>query len=706
LRSLLPLPPGAKEGLRAAKQLLENPQRLAALRVRFLDLLSQLRSRGLNLVTAIGEWRSALRGSSKNYRQLPDAELPFWHRGAAFPAKLVADLAFLPMPLATDPLLIDWFDRVLPWELSHVARVSRLRRAGAMLALAQAASTGGAADAPDAVATDSGPNATAADGEEAADDAGVKHRARARLEHAQEKVLDSAVRASLSSSPEGVVKEALRRAARPSQRAWSAERWQWSAWQAVIYGDSYYLPLLRNWPAAVEGLRRGQAAATIQRIWRARTSQQFAKVVQAASAFELARQAAQVLRKKDGAARAIQSRVRGKAVRQAFVDISKALSEGTRSARGVAAEQLKAANAAKERRKDRDTAARRIQRRGRVAHARREARHKREASQATINSASNLLAQVHSVASLAATLVRHRQSQQIMWRVYEHAVLGWYEHAAAYFASAAAGERADQGSAEGVAALGEWALPQKKRLGMTKSNATKQLLKQPGGMPAAPDESADSSGAQATGALPAPRPFAAGGARLRPRQLEAAKAQLEGAVAIATLLEEVASKGVEVTTVAEAAHQAALAAKPGATKNGALYTAYAEARDAWRRRLQRAGGLGSGAGGRPVPRPGSLQEARGPRERIEGEAGQARGGGQRMECAACARGGRRARGRQPSRSPRGAQQSGSRAAGASTWGGGGGGAGAHATSHRWRAASRPARAPRTIAARRRRDGQQ
>ena len=49
------------------------------------------------------------------------------------------------------------------------------------------------------------------------------------------------------------------------------------------------------------------------------------------------------------------------------------------------------------------------------------------------SSSSMLMAQLSGVRALAALLIRHRQTRAVMWRVFEHAVLGWYEHAASHF---------------------------------------------------------------------------------------------------------------------------------------------------------------------------------------------------------------------------------------------------------------------------------
>ena len=65
-----------------------------------------------------------------------------------------------------------------------------------------------------------------------------------------------------------------------------------------------------------------------------------------------------------------------------------------------------------------------------MALAKRDIAGRKQQARAQLTTASHLLAQVHGVAMLASVLVRHRQARHVMWRVYEHAVLDWYEHAA------------------------------------------------------------------------------------------------------------------------------------------------------------------------------------------------------------------------------------------------------------------------------------
>ena len=229
--------------------------------------------------------------------------------------------------------------------------------------------------------------------------------------------------------------ELLRDATRRSRsRQWSAERWQWTALQSLLYGEpTHYVRLLRGLPAARDGMARVRAARVMQRYWRGRGKQRFANTIDAAAALEHARAAAAVFRRQDGAARTIQARGKGKQVRAAFADLSAALLGRESSARREAAEQLAAAKERRERRRREDAAVLSIQRRGRVVQARRSV-HQRKAELASQQTAmasryvSGLA--IRGVATLTRVLQRHRQQKRLMANVYRHAVVAWYEKAA------------------------------------------------------------------------------------------------------------------------------------------------------------------------------------------------------------------------------------------------------------------------------------
>ena len=427
LRTLLPLPADEKEAAQLAKQVLGSMQQMDAKRGRFLELLGELRHRSAAVVTAVGHWRTCLRRAQHHFISLPDEEMPFWHNNCAYPARLVADLDFLPAPCASDPLLLSWFGKQLPWIFANLPKAAGLPLASVTLALVADAA---AARAPSYVGgvsyADAGADLSSASRQREI------LRETQKLERAQRAILKEAHMANLVPSDERLLKEATRKAG--ARGEWTPERWQWSALQSLIYGEpTYFLRLLKGLPACREGLEMIQAATTVQRHYRRRYHAKFARITEDALMMQAAQEAADLLRRRHVAAGRVQAIARGRATRMAFNDIAQGIRDERSQTRERAAAQIRSANAAKERRREEDGAARVIQRRGRVVKAKRDVRHSKAVQQAQMASAGSLLSQVHGVATLAKILSRYRQSRHIMWSVYRHSVLAWYEQTAAQY---------------------------------------------------------------------------------------------------------------------------------------------------------------------------------------------------------------------------------------------------------------------------------
>ena len=76
------------------------------------ECVCELRSRGLHVVEAVEAWRAA--GGAKT--------TPFVWQGNNYLVQMCFDLPLLPLPLTSDPLLLDWFDRHAPvWDTDHSA---------------------------------------------------------------------------------------------------------------------------------------------------------------------------------------------------------------------------------------------------------------------------------------------------------------------------------------------------------------------------------------------------------------------------------------------------------------------------------------------------------------------------------------------------------------------------------------------------------
>ena len=295
LLNLLPVPQSEKEAARLSRQLLANPHALDARRVAFFTRLGELRTRGVELVSAIDAWRRALRASSAHFSSLPDEELPFWHAGAAYPATILSDLWFVPAPVAADPFLLEWFGQHLPWMLHHNPKLAQQpARAVAMLGLTSEAAAAGTASgaaagaltfAETGVVDDATPSGGDGEGRRAA--RAAYKREHERLAAVQRTILAQAKCTGLvlhSSTPAQLLRDATRRS-RGSPLI--GERWRWMAMQAVLYGEPLYVTLLKGLPAALQGLAEIRAAKTVQRLWRSRRLLQFTRVIKAASAVEV-----------------------------------------------------------------------------------------------------------------------------------------------------------------------------------------------------------------------------------------------------------------------------------------------------------------------------------------------------------------------------------------------------------------------------------
>ena len=185
-----------------------------------------------------------------------------------------------------------------------------------------------------------------------------------KLERAQRAILKEAHMANLVPSDERLLKAATRKAG--ARGEWTPERWQWSALQSLIYGEPTYFLRLQGAAGVREGLEMIQAATTVQRHYRRRYHAKFARITEGALMMQAAQEAADLLRRRHVAAGRVQAIARGRATRMAFNDIAQGIRDERSQTRERAAAQIRSANAAKERRREEDGAARVIQRRGRV----------------------------------------------------------------------------------------------------------------------------------------------------------------------------------------------------------------------------------------------------------------------------------------------------------------------------------------------------
>ena len=209
LRGLLPVPTTPEERDELTTALLSNLEQQTELRVRLARDIGELRHTSVAICAGIGRWREAMRRGD-GASALPTRELIFCYGGASYLLKMTTDLPFLPLPIAHDPLLLLWFGEQLPWLLAEVPSLARRRRA--------------------VVASELAPSFDAPPRPEPGTDAAIE------LKEASYLLLDEAARCGMPRAP-----SALARAAKARSRSLHLGiRWQWSAFQVLLYGGESY----------------------------------------------------------------------------------------------------------------------------------------------------------------------------------------------------------------------------------------------------------------------------------------------------------------------------------------------------------------------------------------------------------------------------------------------------------------------------------
>ena len=238
-----------------------------------------------------------------------------------------------------------------------------------------------------------------------------------------------AVRAEAARFGPAPTAASLLRQAKQTARAaggWSSELWTWAAFQALLYGDGSYVLLLRGLPLAIEETQRRLAARTIQKYRRGREAIKMRRLVRDSIAVERARQIAEILRGQDGAAARLQKGWRGMLLRRALQNASDALTDRERRRRRSLARQEEALA----RQREEERAANAIQSRAICVSAKREVARTKSQRMNELTTSADLLNQVTGVAALAKQLMRLKACRQVMWSVYDEAILNQYGSAA------------------------------------------------------------------------------------------------------------------------------------------------------------------------------------------------------------------------------------------------------------------------------------
>ena len=178
---------------------------------------------------------------------------------------MTTDLPFLPLPIAHDPLLLLWFGEQLPWLLAEVPSLARRRHA--------------------VVASELAPSFDAPPRPEPGTDAAIE------LKEASYMLLDEAARCGMPRAP-----SALARAAKARSRSLHLGiRWQWSAFQVLLYGGESYHRMLRSLSICVQTLHLESAAITVQRGYRSRIARKLLRAMRETIAREREAKAAREL---------------------------------------------------------------------------------------------------------------------------------------------------------------------------------------------------------------------------------------------------------------------------------------------------------------------------------------------------------------------------------------------------------------------------
>ena len=177
--------------------------------------------------------------------------MAFYVGGVHYVSKMTTDLSFLPVPAAQDPLLLHWFGEQIPWLLESNPE------------LAHACSTirGHLSTFDVNKGVDNGPS----------------DEALQQLATAQKDLLAQAAKNGSLLSPEALKRTAHAPVPAGADHADPGQRWQYSAFQTVIYGDQVYADLLQVLPAWFDHRAISDAAVTVQQMYKSRLLRKFAR---------------------------------------------------------------------------------------------------------------------------------------------------------------------------------------------------------------------------------------------------------------------------------------------------------------------------------------------------------------------------------------------------------------------------------------------
>ena len=275
LHELLPQPATEAAARAMSLALLAAPDSVDRLRAQLVQLLRSLRHTSAAICHAAAEWRRRLQARSAYFGSLPTAHVPFLYLGENYILRMGFDAAFLPAPVESDPLLLEWAANALPWIAANAAAHGELLM--------------GLDAEPEVVSMFA-----------------VGPEERRALGAAQSAILDEAG---------SCVSSVLPLSAKMQVHSPVAREWRWHAYQVLLYGGECYATLrgglgrYRAWTRYLEAVR------CVQRFVRSRIDERVVAAQLAVVDEARVQEAHRVRAKKSGAAERIQTRFRGFRIR-------------------------------------------------------------------------------------------------------------------------------------------------------------------------------------------------------------------------------------------------------------------------------------------------------------------------------------------------------------------------------------------------------
>ena len=244
---------------------------------------------------------------------------------------MLHDVDFLPAPVEHDPLMLDWFDAVLPWLLVQPgAPPAAGHEAFALppsLDLVRASPAEPPLDTWSVHARHLAPSDASAAAAAALLDARREQQSTLvpygyaeemkRARTAQAAILAEASRAHALTNPSELPAAAAKRA---RDGGTSAAGWRWEAFQVLMYGSACYSRLLARLPLWIDHQEISAAARVVQTAYRERLKRKFRGVGRQAVAQHKEQQARAITQAEVDAACRLQARWRGTQVRRALAD--------------------------------------------------------------------------------------------------------------------------------------------------------------------------------------------------------------------------------------------------------------------------------------------------------------------------------------------------------------------------------------------------